>query len=320
MIENFKPIFALTRGPSTEIVVHGTYFIKRYKKEMEGAQNCHFLARSLLNPWQFKSCETPTYEPHWTVALSYHSGQEIHLNALSKIMSQYKVGEEELFCPRVYPLDEETSLLLKYNNKKPQRIHNPSSGKHLMFLAACRRQGFEFDHYWDPDHPIQKILFSDIGKEAREPTSWAYDSCGLPTFFMKASTIVNMWERLACHQSQENTELIRLWLENPYLVGGKGRLETQLAMATHNLGLVKEGNDGLLIIQTLPHEHQDPMTLLLKLSSGYQKNYLGLALLSILKTHKIESPFFETLLGYLESRIDEYVPAGLKFSLIEELN
>ena len=100
-----------------------------------------------------------------------------------------------------------------------------------MILAACEKRGIEKNNYWEPGHPLQKSLFSLIGKEARKQVQWVYDSCGLPTFLMDMKTHLKMWERLALDESEISVVMKDLWLNNPRLVGGRGRLDSDLTIA-----------------------------------------------------------------------------------------
>lgn len=308
-----NPLFALSRGPAPEIVVHGAIMTKLQDQEPVGMSDFSFLASSLLSPWQFLSADIADNQDFWSLGLAFHSGQDIHMTALEKLSEKARSGENELFCPREYPLDWEYTARLRFSNKKPMRIHHPCSGKHLLFLASCEHFGYKKDHYWDPSHPIQKKLFSFIGREAREQVQWAYDQCGLPSFFMNARTHLQMWERLCLDESEKTISMKDLWLNNPRLVGGRGRLDSDLTLAAKGKALVKEGTDGLLIVQSFPFQNDPAASCLIKISSGYNKTYLALALLSAINSNPQLPPVFMELKDYLQSRLDEWLPRGQNF-------
>lgn len=312
MISNLSnPLLVLGRGPAPEeILVHGAILVKVQGREPQGHSNFSFLARSLLSPWQFLATECSGPEDFWSIGLALHSGQDIHMQALAQLSEAAKAGEEELFCPREYPLDWEHAAKLKFSGETPLRMHHPSSGKHLLLLAACEQFGFKKEGYWDQSHPLQKKLFALIGKEAREQVQWTYDSCGLPTFVMNARLLMQLWENFALDGSQAASGLRSLWLRNPRLVGGRGRLDSDLTLAAKGRALVKEGIDGLLLVQALPSAEEPAASCLIKIASGYHKAYLALALLLTIRKHPELPSTFHLLGEYLQSRLDEWLPHG----------
>ena len=314
-----EPLFALHRGPAPEIVVHGAAVSRIQGAQQGSAQNnFRFLTRSLLSPWHFMAAGVHRAESYWSLGLSFHSGQDIHMQALEQLSIQARAGEAELFCPREYPLDREYAARMQFSGVRPSRLHHPGSGKHLLILAACDQAGYEKHEYWKPGHPFQKKLFTLVGKEARRQVSWVYDSCGLPTFFMDAHTHLQMWERLSVDDSEAAICLRTLWLDNPRLIGGRGRLDSDLTIAAGGKALVKEGSDGLLIIQSFPDGVQPAASCLIKLGCGYNKAYLALALYCIAGRYKNLPPVFAELREYLGSRMDEWIPRGL--SLVEDID
>ena len=311
MISNLShPLFAINRGPCPEIVVHGASTIRIQGKTPISTGSFSFLSRSLLNPWQYLAADVGGKEEFWSIGLSFHSGQDIHMYALEALSKLARSGEEELFCPREYPLDWEHAARLKLSNRRPLRVHHPCSGKHLVLLAACEQNGYEKDGYWDPSHPLQKKLFSLVGKEAREAIQWAYDSCGLPSFVMNDLVHTQMWENLVLDESEKVVAMKELWVNNPRLVGGKGRLDSDLTIAAKGQALVKEGADGLLMVQSFPSEGEPAATCLIKLASGYHKSYLGMALYSIIKAHPVLPSVFHELKEYLQSRLNDWLYRG----------
>ena len=310
------PLFAIKRSISTEIVVHGAVCIKFQDKAVKSTSSFSFLSKSLLNPWQFLAAEVAGSEDFWSIGLSFHSGQEPHMDALSSLAKIAKAGEDELFCPREYPLDWERAAKMRFANERPRRICHPSSGKHLLLLAACEKYGYTKADYWEQSHPIQKKLFSLVGKEAKEPIKWAYDNCGAPTFYLSERANAVMWEKLALDETEQVVKLKNLWFRNPRLIGGWGRLDSDLCIAARNKAFIKEGSDGLLMVQSLPSAGEPAASCLIKIASGYHKNYLGLALLCAIKANPELPSVFHELKEYLQSRLDDLMPGKIS-SLLE---
>ena len=310
-----KPLFALSRGEIPEIVIHGHIF---WKTEGEVAQGTDagavVISRSLLKPWQFLAAEVAGTDSFWAMGLASHSGQPDHIEQLKQLAAAAHVTEEELFCPRSLPLDGMLAAQMKLQQAKPARLFHPCSGKHLMILAACRKFEFSLHDYWNEEHPFQRRLYQMVGNQAGERHSWVTDSCGVPTLAARGPVHLNLWEKLAVNSGENFDQLRHLWTQNPRLVGGAGRLDSDLVTATEGGVLAKEGADGLLMLQSLPGNGGPVATCLIKLAGGYNPAFLALALWAFLNSDRIPVPeSFGGLKEYLRSRWEEWVPRDQQF-------
>ncbi len=303
-----RPLFALTRHATPELMVHGSYAIKRYGEECRGDEEFSFFAGSLLSPWQCLASEINQTDPWWSLGVAWHSGQDIHLEALGHLSAYAQAGEEDLICPREYPLDGERAAQLRFTQRKPLRLHHPCSGKHLLMLAACQKFGYQKDLYWEVDHPLQKRIFNLVGREAGEQVRWAKDTCGMPSFYMPLRVHLGMWERFALDEGDKAVVLKTLWLQNPRLVGGLGRLDSDLTLAANSKVLAKESGNGDLLLQFLGDQHHAPASCFIKIASGPSKVYSALALLVVIRQHPELPPIFHEIAEYLHSRLDEWLP------------
>jgi L-asparaginase II len=100
-------------------------------------------------------------------------------------------------------------------------------------LAACRANGWPFEGYRLPEHPIQKQIHELVGGG---PT--AIDGCGLPTYEMSLSEAAMLFERVPARIS----EAMRA---RPELISGPGAADTEL-MRLRPGWLAKGGAEGLL--------------------------------------------------------------------------
>jgi len=316
LISDQTPLFALARKGVAEVVVGGVSYFKAEGEKLTGSDpNVVLIARSLLKPWQFLAADVAGDEPYWALGLASHSGQPHHMEQLRKLGEVAGAGEDELFCPRGFPLDPGISSVMQNSGIQPSRLHHPCAGKHLVQLAACRRYDYPLERYWNMEHPVQKRLASLIGQVVGEKPIWMTDSCGLPTIAVTARALVNMWERLALSDDPKTRQLRRLWTANTRLVGGYGRLDSDLMEVTQGRVLAKEGADGLLVLVSLPDNGQPVATCLIKLASGYSSTYLALALWSILSRSPGLPPVFATIVDYLRSRLERWVPGDQELVL-----
>lgn len=309
VISDLTPLFALARRGVAEVVISGVSYVKCEGKRIQGSDpQVVLIARSLLKPWQFLAADVAGDDAYWALGLASHSGQPHHLAALRKLSEVANAGEHELFCPRGFPLDPAVASVMQNGGIQPSRLHHPCAGKHLLALAACTRNGWSHERYWDSEHPVQKKVASLIGGLVGEKPLWMTDSCGLPTIAITAKAHLNLWERLALGDDPRVRQLKRLWTENIRLVGGYGRLESDLMEVTQGRVLAKEGADGLLVVVALPEVGHPAATCLVKLASGYSTTYLALALWSLLSRAQELPPALTLVVDYLKSRLEKWVP------------
>lgn len=319
ILDGGMPLFALERRGVPEVVAHGAAYLKLEGSDIQGSDpKIMITLRSLLKPWQFLAADINGQEPYWSLGLASHSGQAHHMLELARLADVAGAGEDELFCPREFPLDPAIAWQMRRDGHNPSRLTHPCSGKHLVALAACRQHGYATDQYWHQDHPLQKKLAAALGREINEKPIWLTDSCGLPTVAMTAKAQISMWERLARNEDARACQLKDLWLSNIRLVGGHGRLESDLMEVAPGRLLAKEGADGLLVLVALPSDQgvREPSAVcLIKLAGGYNVSYLALALWSVLaRAPSLPSPLMHVR-EYLRSRLEKWVPRDQELAL-----
>jgi L-asparaginase II len=316
VISNLTPLFALARKGIAEVAISGVSYYKPEGGKIVGSDpGVVLIARSLIKPWQFLAADVAGDEPFWALGLASHSGQPHHMEQLRKLCEVAGAGEEELFCPRCFPLDPGLASVMQNSGVQPSRLHHPCAGKHLVALAACRRAGLPLDRYWDPEHPLQRRVSALLGGQLGERVHWMTDSCGLPTLAVSAKAHVTLWERFALSDDPKVKHVRRLWTENIRLVGGYGRLESDLMEVTNGQVIAKEGADGLLVVVALPQAGQPAATCLVKLASGYSTTYLALALWSQLSQVSDLPPALQAVVAYLRCRLERWVPGDQELVL-----
>jgi L-asparaginase II len=206
------------------------------------------------------------------------------------------------------PLDANVAAAMKASGQAASRLHHPCAGKHLLMLAAARKEDAPVESYWHEDHPIQRRIQALVGKEASEKLTWVTDSCGLPVAAMPVRALMNMYERFALDDAEPARQLKKSWLDNPRLVGGSRRLDSDICEASGKKLLAKEGADGLLMVQSLPSAGETVAGCFVKIASGYNTAHIGLALWSLLSSRDDLNAPLVTLRDYLRSRLEEWVP------------
>lgn len=316
ILDSSSPIFGLYRDSVPEVVVHGNTYLKRFNEDPRGGDaNCIIVMRSLLKPWQFAACEIEEDDNLWALGLSSHSCQPQHLQFLEDLTQKTGMSEEDIICPRTFPMDQNVSAKMRLGGEKRRRLYHPCSGKHLAMLASCIAHGESTDRYWEMDHPMQERIHSLVGQVVGEKPIWLNDSCGLPTMAVSAGAMLNMWERLATSQEDRWTHIKKLWIANPFMVGGSGRLDSDLISAGEGNLIAKEGADGMLIVQTLGEDGTPPTGIFIKIASGYNQTHLALALWATLAKYPDLGRTYDAVRSYLHKRLEKWVPQDQKLVL-----
>jgi L-asparaginase II len=141
------------------------------------------------------------------------------------------------------------------------------------------------------------------------------DSCGLPTMAVTARGLINMWERLLTSEDPKIQQMKKLWTSNVRLVGGYGRLESDIMEASKGRVIAKEGADGLLMLVSEREPNYPAATCFIKLASGYSTTYLALALWSLLSRTPNLPPAFRVINDYLKSRLEKWIPGDQELVL-----
>ena len=316
-----KPIFSFKRKGVTEVVVHGVLEFKQQGVPLRSEHaSTVVVTRSLLKPWQALAAGGfDRSRSFWAMGFASHSGQTHHLEQLKELVSFTGAEESNLVCPRTFPLDANEAASMRSSGIQASRLHHPCAGKHLLLLAAAARDNAQVESYWHEDHPIQKRIQALVGKEASEKLTWVTDSCGLPVAAMPVRALMNMYERLALDSSPAVLDLKTLWTNNPRLVGGARRLDTDLCEIGAGKLIAKEGADGLLFIQTLPELGEPVAGCFVKISSGHNMAHLGIALWSLLAARDDLNRPLVSLRDYLRSRLEEWVPKDQVLEILYKL-
>jgi L-asparaginase II len=313
-----KPIFAFTRRDITEVVVHGIVALKHQGQPLVADDaSTVIVTRSLLKPWQ--AMATGGYDrtkSFWSMCIASHSGLTTHLESLKELIQETHASESDLVCPRTFPLDAGVSATMRQSGVPASRLHHPCAGKHLLMLAAARKENTAVENYWHEDHPVQKRIQALVGREASEKLTWVTDSCGLPVAAMPVRALMNMYERFALDSSEAASDLKALWLEYPRLVGGARRLDSDIVEIGSRHLIAKEGADGLLAVQTLPIPGEMISGCFVKISSGYNTAHSGIALWCLLSSRNDLNAPLVALRDYLRSRLEEWVPKDQKLQIL----
>jgi L-asparaginase II len=185
------------------------------------------------------------------LAMASHTGTERHLAVVREILASAGLDESALQCPADWPSNADAAFTARVAGLGKRRVAMNCSGKHAAFLAACVQNGWPFDSYLDPAHPLQQLVRSTVEEFTGEPTAHVgVDGCGAPLFAITLRGLATAIGRVAGSPTSDPTgpaaRLVSAVLANPWAIDGPGEPNTVI---TERLGLfAKEGAEGVMVL------------------------------------------------------------------------
>ena len=220
--------------------------------------------RSAMKPLQvFTALSTGLSLSNEQVAIgcSSHSGEKRHIRLVKKWLSQYGLSaEEHLACGRALPRANEDLISMLQNSENTvldqhsykKRIYHGCSGKHCSQLAFCIYNGWNIDGYFEPHHPAQQALFSNLEHLSERPLEKiAKDGCNLPAPAMRLSSFARALSKLADPKMLSQTEqkaalqIFESTTDFPFLTGGALAPNSLMTAKSNKTFFVKNGSEGV---------------------------------------------------------------------------
>lgn len=210
-------------------------------------------------------------ERELAICCASHSGEPIHREAASSILSKAGLDESALRCGVHWPGDRASADQLRAEGREPTPIYNNCSGKHSGMLAQTVFMGEPVENYEAPDHPAQRRIREVMGAFSGVPAAEipaGTDGCSVPTFGLPLRAIALAFARLAdpdyafpdnptriaaCHRI---TDAMR---HHPEMIAGtSNHLDTQLMRTAGDRLFAKGGAEGLACAGILPNAERSP--------------------------------------------------------------
>jgi L-asparaginase II len=183
-----------------------------------------------------------------------HSGQPAHVEVARSILRRIGLDEDALACGPQPPFHAESRRALREAGEEPGRIHNNCSGKHAGMMALARAHGWDPAGYHRPEHPVQGRMVSEMARWADLPLealALGTDGCGVVCFGLSLTAMALAYARLARASrlgEREPTYVMGSMAAYPEMVGGEGRLCTDLMKRTGGRVVAKVGAEGVYCV------------------------------------------------------------------------
>ncbi len=223
------------------------------------SENGNFWLRSAAKPLQASVIiQTGAFDKfnftlkELAVCCASHTGSDEHTNTVKSILNKIGLEENDLQCGIHEPLDTETKNSLIRNNIAPSQLHNNCSGKHAGMLASCVTNNWDIKNYLDFEHPLQKQIIKSVAEFCNfneNKINMGRDGCSAPVHALPYSKMGIGFINLFLNK---NYEVIKqAFQQNPYLIGGHGRLDSELIKASSGRLICKTAAGGLCITVNL---------------------------------------------------------------------
>lgn len=259
----YQPVYSLSRGGYPESLHFGTIAVVAAPGELLAAcgdpQLSTFL-RSTAKPFQALPLVLAGGVEHYgltarelALICASHSGTDEHVEVAASIQKKAGLGEDQLLCGTHPPMHKPTAEQLKESGISLTPNRHNCSGKHSGMLAYAKLRGWPLESYIDPNHPMQKEIFSifaEIASMSVDKLAIGVDGCSAPNWAAPLYNTALAYARLmdpaglpaaqqvACEQVRE------AMLANPDIVGGPGRFDTALMQTAVGQILSKGGAEG----------------------------------------------------------------------------
>lgn len=228
---------------------------KNILSEIGISNNTPFFLRSCAKPFQALPIITSNTYKEFDLSLeelaiccASHVGSDEHLKVITSILNKLGLNENDLLCGTHEPINlEARNHLIKYS-LKPSCLHNNCSGKHTGMLSVCIKNNWNIKNYLDLNHPLQCEITDIIRKycNIEEKIETSFDGCSAP---VHGIPLIKMGVGyLNLFLSNEGGLLKQAFMENPVLIGGKGRLDSLIIEVTQGRLISKTGAEGLCIV------------------------------------------------------------------------
>lgn len=187
--------------------------------------------------------------PEVAISTASHAGEDRHVVLVDSILKKIGLTEKDLLCPAEEPLSLQARQGLLLSGKNPSKLHSNCSGKHALMLAACVKNGWNIKNYDSVEHLLQKHILSKVAEFAETeefniPVST--DGCGLPVCALSLKQLCISFLNIFLNPKYN---IIRHAFEQyPYIIGGDGRLDSEIINASSGKLIAKVGAGGLIAV------------------------------------------------------------------------
>lgn len=188
------------------------------------------------------------------LACASHSGEPLHVSAVSEILDRLGLDPTALECGAHWPSDQKAMVELAGRRERPSALHNNCSGKHASFLCVCRQSGIDPHGYVDAGHWLQQSIrgvMAEVTGYAHNAANRGIDGCSIPTYAVPLRNLAHGFarmvtgSRLGAARAAAAKRLLQACMAEPFFTSGTGRMDATLMEVAPGRIFVKTGAEGV---------------------------------------------------------------------------
>lgn len=218
-------------------------------------------------------------EKEIALACASHSGENFHTETVRQMLEKTGFSEKDLRCGSQLPFDKGTAKAMIKSDEKPTQLHNNCSGKHTGMLACAKHTGANPETYLNLENPVQKMILKTVSIFTEIPfdeIKLGIDGCSAPNFAVPLNSMALAFAKLVNPPPDFDEELkdacqriVSAKIKYPEMVGGSGRLDTQIMQVLEGKIICKVGAEGVWSAGILPCEKWEKgLGIALKIEDG----------------------------------------------------
>jgi L-asparaginase II len=178
-----------------------------------------------------------------------HHGEPFQVARVRAMLAAGGIDAAQLRTPPDYPLSEPArdEIIRAGGGREPILMN--CSGKHTGMLLTCAANGWPYDDYRAPDHPLQRRLAETVEELTGETIAdVGVDGCGAPIFALSLRALAGAFLRLvSAAPGSVERRVADAMRAHPELVSGTQADDNRLMCAVPGL-LSKGGAEGVQVV------------------------------------------------------------------------
>ncbi len=182
------------------------------------------------------------------LACASHSSEPAQVALAGRMLEAIGCTEQDLACGPHTPLSPAIAARIQRDGTAMTPAWSNCSGKHTGMLALARHHGWATSGYEAAGHPVQQRILDEVARWTGLPAAsivQAVDGCTTVCFGLPLRAMALAYARLGVTTEPAAVRVREAMLAHPELVGGAGRLCTDLMRDTHGQVLAKVGAEGV---------------------------------------------------------------------------
>lgn len=185
-----------------------------------------------------------------------HNGEARHIEVADRFLRRLGLEEAAFECGTHWPMGQQATIDLAWQQHKPDARHNNCSGKHLGMLALAVHEGWPVEGYVKPEYPVQQAIrrcIEECCDTSLEGLPLSPDGCTAPTWAMPLHRLALGFARFADPEQLPERyrdgaqRLYKAVVKHPFMVAGTDRYCSEVMAALGDKAFLKVGAEGVYV-------------------------------------------------------------------------